>query len=335
MKSLINKVLIFVIVSFAFVTMTGNVQAQNASTLSQLKELSFPVGEFNGLQVGGDFEVNVSRGGNSVRVTVDEPLSKYVDVYVRSKTLFIVYNEKSVPKEIRKQYKGRGAAKPVFRAYVSMPVLSYASLSDNAVLNCSDEFSGSTFELEMTDKSQVKNLSAAGSNLKVFLKKNAQASLSLRSTDMLEVVADGNSNLKVFARSRAIVFTATGSSQAALDSDSDFLTISTAGSGRLTATAHAQTTTLLLVGSSSLSLSGDSPDCDLKAERNATLDADSFFVRNLKADMSGSPKATLSVSDNVDVNLVGGSTLFYVGQPVFKIGKIVKSTLAPKGTVTK
>ena len=334
MKSFINKVLVCVIGIIASVTVAQPVQAQSASSMSPLKELSFPVGEFNGLQVGGDFEVNVSRGSNTVRVTVDEPLSKYVDVYVRSKTLFIVYNEKSVPKELRKQYKGRGATKPVFRAYVSMPMLNFVSLSDNAVLNCADEFSGSSFELEMTDKAQVKNLATAGSNLKVNLKKNAQASLSFRSTDLLEVVADGNSNLKLFARSRSLVFTATGSSQAALDSESDFLTLSTAGSGRLTANSHAQTTTLLLVGSSALTLSGDSPECELKAERNATLDADSFFVRDLKAEMSGSPKATVSVSDSIDVSLMGGS-LFYVGQPIFKIGKIVKSTLAPKGTATK
>lgn len=333
MKSLFNKVLVCVIGIFTSVSLSVYAQAQ-AST--QLEEKSYPVGEFTALDICDDFEVTVSRGSCSVRVAVDNALSPYVQVYVRSKTLYVSYDEKAVPKDIKKMYKGRGAPVPVFRVYVSLPVLTAVTLSDNAVLNTADEFSGSRFELDMTDKSQVKNLSVAGSSLKVSMKKNSQALLTLRSTDMLEAIADGNSNLKMSAYARTMVVTATGgSSQVNLTGESDFLTLSTAGNSKLIAHARAETTTLVMGGSSQVALTGDSPEFEIKGDKSAELDADDFLVKTLKVSLSGSNKANVSVMDNIEVTLLGGSSLFYTGNPTFRIGKIFKSTLAPKGSSAK
>ena len=46
-------------------------------------------------------------------------------------------------------------------------------------------------------------------------------------------------------------------------------------------------------------------------------------------------KASVNVSDTVDATLQGGAALYYSGTPSFKIGKIIKSTLAPKGAPAK
>ena len=69
----------------------------------RLVDKTYPVGDFTALEISDDFDVTLTRGASSVKLTVDEPLLQYVDVYVRSKTLFVVYNEKSVPKEIKIQ----------------------------------------------------------------------------------------------------------------------------------------------------------------------------------------------------------------------------------------
>ena len=61
---------------------------------------------------------------------------------MRSKTLFITYDEKAVPKDIKKLYKGKNAPKPVFRAVISLPELNGFTLEDNVVLNTTEEFFG-------------------------------------------------------------------------------------------------------------------------------------------------------------------------------------------------
>ena len=55
-------------------------------------------------------------------------------------------------------------------------------------------------------------------------------------------------------------------------------------------------------------------------------------VETVDASLTNSSSVTVTVSKQVNVNLIGGSSLYYSGNPVFQIEKIVKSTLAPYGT---
>ena len=55
-------------------------------------------------------------------------------------------------------------------------------------------------------------------------------------------------------------------------------------------------------------------------------------LETIEANLSNSSNVTVTVSNLVYANLVGGSALYYSGTPEFRIEKIVKSTLAPFGT---
>ena len=89
-------------IAFAAVLFLAPQRAAAQSLSAQLTDKDIMVSEFNAVNVSDDFEVTVSRGTYGVRLTVDKELAPYVEVYVRSKVLYISYDEKAVPKEIRK-----------------------------------------------------------------------------------------------------------------------------------------------------------------------------------------------------------------------------------------
>ena len=142
MKLLKDKSLKAVIgmIAFVAVLLVAPQRAAAQSLSAQLTDKDIMVSEFNAVNVSDDFEVTVSRGTYGVRLTVDKELAPYVEVYVRSKVLYVSYDEKAVPKELRKQYRGKGALTPVFRVAAYTPMLKAVTLSDNASLIGIDEF---------------------------------------------------------------------------------------------------------------------------------------------------------------------------------------------------
>ena len=157
-------------IAFAAVLLGVPQRAAAQSLSAQLSEKDIMVSEFNAVNVSDDFEVTVSRGTYGVRLTVDKELAPYVEVYVRSKVLYISYDEKAVPKDLRKVYRGKGALTPVFRVVAYTPELQAVTLSDNATLSGVEEFVGNDFELTMAGKSQVKNLSVSAASARMSMK---------------------------------------------------------------------------------------------------------------------------------------------------------------------
>ena len=93
--------------------------------------------------------------------------------------------------------------------------------------------------------------------------------------------------------------------------------------------------TLNAGGFSKLNLSGEADAIDIRGERSASIEANAFVVKKADANLSGSSKVNISISESLNATLVGGSSLYYTGTPSIKIGKIIKSTLAPYGSTAK
>ena len=324
MKRLTDKFLSAIIGIIAFVSLavlaSPSLQAQSLS--AKLTDKQIPVSEFNSLNVSDDFEVTLARGAYGVRLTVDEQLAPYVEVYVKAKTLFLSYDEKSVPKELRKLYKGRNGLTPVFRVTAYTPEIQSISLSDNATFIGVEEFLSSQFELTAIGKSQVKNLAVSAASAKIILKKNAQAVVSVKSERGVEVNTDNSSNLKL---------TFTGNELAVNSEGSSVLNVFSAGSAQVSITADAEKVDLTTEGSSKVVLTGQGETLTVKGTRSSSVDAYSMPVKTVEANLSGA-SVTVNVEKEVAVTLVSGASLYYSGTPVFKIDKIVKSTLAPYGT---
>lgn len=330
MKALVNKVLWLTLGLVCLLALPARAQA-TAGT----EEKTLPVGEFTSLSVSDDFEVSLVKGRHGVRITSEKELIPYIQVYVRSKTLFITYDEKSVPKDIKKLFKGRGASDPVFRAVVQMPELGGISLSNNATLSAAEDFNGSSFELNLADKAQVKSLSVRANSASLNLKKNAQASLTLEAENRLEINTEGNAGLKLSGKAAELALNAAGSSDVTLAADTKSSSVTTSGSAGVSLSQKTEVITLNVGGSSKLNLSGEAKSLQIRGERNAQVEANAFNVEKCEASMSGSSRINISISESLEASLVGGSALYYSGTPTIKIGKVIKSTLAPYGSSSK
>lgn len=309
-------------------------QEQQSFTI-QLEDKVLPVSDFNTVNVANDFEVTLDKGDCGVRLTVDNALSPYVQVYVRAKTLYIGYDDKSVPKDIKKLYKAKGAAQPTFRAVVTLPELAGLTMTDNATVTSAVEFPSEFFQLTVGDKVQVKSLSVIATTASVTMTKNAQAVLALKVDDKIEINNDGNTNLKLSANTNNLQLSGTGNATVSIGAETPSATVNGNGNAKLALAAKADVINANALGSSKLVLSGEAKDLVVRGEKSGDIDADGLLTTNVNVNMSGSSKASVNVSDTVEATLVGGSTLFYSGTPNFQIGKIVKSTLAPKGTALK
>lgn len=304
-----------------------------AQNFNQLEEKTLPVGEFHSVSATDNFEITLERGACSVTVTADQQLSPYVQVYVRSKVLYVTYDEKSVPKDIRKLYKGRNAPTPVFRVAVTLPALSGLYLSENVNVTAKDTFESNRLDLTLADKAQVKNLTVRGTAATVNLRKNTQAVLELQMDSSLEMSTEGNAILKADVQAKDLAVSAAGSSQLSLSArQTGTATLRCAGSSKLAFMGEVDKMDLQAAASADVALNGSAQTFLLKAEKNADVDANAFPVQRLEADMSGSSRAEVNVVETLSATLVGGSALYYSGTPVFRIGKIMKSTLAPYGT---
>ena len=334
MKMLKDKSLKAIIgmVAFASVLLLAPQRAAAQSLSAQLTDKDIAVTEFNAVNVSDDFDVTVSRGTYGVRLTVDKELAPYVEVYVRSKVLYISYDEKAVPKDLRKLYRGKGGLTPVFRVVAYTPELQSVSLSDNATLIGVDEFVANDFELTAVGKSQVKNLSISAASARISMKKSAVASLNIKTDRGVEVNTDNSSNLKLTFTGRELALTADGSSVVVADGPTKSLNLTTGGSSQVSVTSDTEKVDLTTEGSSKLTLTGKAEEMKVKGSRSSVVDAFAMPLKTVEANLSNSCTVTVTVSEEVSANLVGGSALFYSGTPDFKIEKIVRSTLAPYGT---
>ena len=309
-------------------------QEQQSFTI-QLEDKVLPVSDFNSISVSNDFEVTLDKGECGVRLTVDNALSPYVQVYVRAKTLYIGYDDKSVPKDIKKLYKAKNAAQPTFRAVVTLPDIAALTMTDNATVTSAVEFPGEFLQLTLGDRTQVKSLSVLSTTATITMTKNAQAVLALKADDKIEITNDGNTNLKLSANTGNLNVTANGNATISIGAETPQATINANGNSKLALAAKADQISTNSMANSKVVLSGETVGLSVRGEKNGDIDADGLLVKDVVANMNGNAKATVGAAETVDATLLGGSALFYSGTPAFTIGKVIKSTLAPKGSALK
>ena len=326
MKNLISKLLCLAVLASAFAF------PSRAQFVNHLEETTLPVGEFTMVSANGDFEVTLSKGSYGVRLTTDKNLTPYVQVYVRSNTLYLTYDEKSVPKDIKKLYKGKNASQPVFRAVVSMPQLNGIELDDNVILSSAEAFYGSDIVISLTDKAQVRNLTVQGNSITVNMKKNAQAALTLTADKKMEVTTDDKAILKLAGKAQEITLNAKGNSDNALSGEGEILNLNLSEKTTGNVSHRTKNAVLNVGGSSKLILTGTGEYLEVKGGKNAEVEAVAFPVKTMKAELDGG-KVNVAVEKEMNVTLLGGSSLFFTGSPTLIVNKIVKSTLAPAGTV--
>ena len=325
MKTLNSKVLRMVICSIALL---GSAVWGSAQTRKRVHEVS----AFNAIDVKNNFEVTVAKGGYGVKLTVDNALSDFAKVYVKGNTLYIYCDEKAIPKEVKKMYKGKNAPVPVLRAVVYAPELSGITMDDESTLTGADDFNAERFEMSLAGKANVKTLTVHANSARIQMKKNSQAVLSLETSGEIDVTTENAANLRLASNSRDLTLNAAGSSQQSISCDVlTALTVNAEGSSQTSVGVNTAKVYVAAAGSSKVAVSGTANALTVKTARSASVDALGLPVQEAEVEMNNGT-VTLSPEKSLSLDLSNGGTVNYNGTPEIKVVKIVKSTLLPYGT---
>lgn len=324
MNTMIRNIFMAAVCSVAF---SGILVAQELFPSQPQKEKTCAVQPFYAVSAGDSFEVILQEGPCSVKLNTDEALQPYITVAVRDSILYIDYDEKAVPSDIKRVYRGVNAPTPILRATVWAPALSGIRGLQNAVIKGNGTVFSDGMELYLSDKAAVRDLKLDVDHAKVKMDKNSTAILEILSETQLELSLEDNSQIKLKYKARNLLMRETKNTTAFMEGESATATYSIDGSARCRDQHKGNVLVVEAGGNSEVSLSGQVGDLTLKTERNANLDALEMKTTRVKADMTGRSTANVNVEEFLSVNLTGGSALYYKGIPAFQVGKIEKSTL--------
>ena len=279
----------------------------------------------------GAFDVSLVRAdAYSIKIVTDAVISDYVTSTVRDQTVYISYDSKSVPKEVKKLYKGRSTPDPVLRVIISAPDIHEVVLGDKSTFSCTEPLRTSRFNLSLLDNASVKALQVSAENIGILLKKKSSAILTL-DAGVLTVSTEGNANARISGKYGAVSTASDGSSTLIIEGDCEELELKGNGSSQQTVNSKAGKVTLDLANSSKVALSGSADELTIRGRNNASADIRNCNIDEVTLTLNSST-VHIGAKKKLNLELTSGAEVFYDGDPQFIVKKIIKSTLAPAGS---
>ena len=318
----------FLTIVAASIAMLGGVSL-HAQTTTLEREFS----EFAGIEAANNFDISVVKGPYGVQLTVDQLIADCVVSYVKGKVLFLDLDEKAIPKETKKIYKGKNVPPPVLRAVVYLPegYIESIKLKDSATLSATSEMNSNKFDVDLAGTSSIKALTVATGTAEISLSKKSTAVLTVNAEKNLRVNAEGSSSIKLTQTSGELSVKSANSSVSIISGNTGDLDVTSAGSSQVQITSELKKADIDAANSSKVTLTGKVEKLQARGSNNSVIDASGMPAQKAIAQISNG-EMTVNVSEEIKVELVSGASLYYSGDPDFKIVKIIKSTLAPVGT---
>ena len=276
---------------------------------AQTKDVYHDFSMFTSLNIR-NFEVYVEKSENfGIKLSVDELLERYVEAYVKNKTLYVSIDFKDVPRDIRRIYKGKNVEPPILRVTVFMGNINEISLSEGAVFSASEQLESDRFDLKLYDNSKISGLMLNANTANIVLEKKSSALLNLNVKEVT-IKTYGASNLKLNHTSEYLSLDASNYSSNSIIGDGSVLDI-TAG------------------GTSQITLQGTCKKLNIEAKKASMVNALELSTNEAKIKQSGSSVVTENASDKLTVEMDGSSFLYFNGEPVVKVISIKSSSLLP------
>ena len=276
---------------------------------AQTKDVYHDFSMFTSLNIR-NFEVYVEKSENfGIKLSVDELLERYVEAYVKNKTLYVSIDFKDVPRDIRRIYKGKNVEPPILRVTVFMGNINEISLSEGAVFSASEQLESDRFDLKLYDNSKISGLMLNANTANIVLEKKSSALLNLNVKEVT-IKTYGSSNLKLNHTSEYLSLDASNYSSNSIIGDGSVLDI-TAG------------------GTSHITLQGNCKKLNIEAKKASMVNALELSTNEAKIKQSGSSVVTENASDKLTVEMDGSSFLYFNGEPVVKVISIKSSSLLP------
>ena len=282
-----------------------------AQTVTQLVPEELPA--FDRISLGGDFSLSLSYGKQfRVVVDVEELYADYVLLAVEDSSLNISVDDRRVPGDVKRMFRNKDAAQPVFRVSVTMPeVLSFLRLTENASLASADElvFNPDEFALRATDNARTASFSVPSSRMSLDLDKKSEVQMRSGS-DTLFVRMAGNANLTLEQHARTVVVNSVANASMQLDGEAEEMEV------------H-------LKGTSKAILNGRAGQASFEMANSTNVNAISLDCREAHALMTGICTLSLSVNDDLYVDMSHGASLYFLNEPNVHVQYIKNSSLMP------
>lgn len=268
---------------------------------------------FHSIELGGDFALDIEYGKQyTVRLSVEELFADYVLFSVLDSTLAVTLDERHVPAEVRKIFRGKDASTPVFRINVTMPEsLRSLKLSSRAVLLSADDLvvDSDRFQLQVTDNARVASLAFGSGRVALALDKKADVRMSV-TCDSLSVVQAGTANLNLTQHTDVSAFDVSGSSTLEVKGETGLLKIDSRGFAKSV-------------------LGGEAPVVRYKLANSSQVNATLLESSRAFVEMSGLGSLTQAASEELSVDLTGGATVYFLNDPSIHVIYLKNASLIP------
>ena len=287
------------------------IMASVISGRSQTRSVEHDFSPFDAIEASDGFKVSTSQSDSySVKLTVDDALESYVECYVKAGTLHIGLDEKNVPRDLKKQYKGKNSGDPTLVAIVYMPSLKKLILNDNSEFFNSSNLSGESFTLALNGTSKIADLKVVAKTIDIALTKNAKLTNA-------NLSAEGDATINMDSKTTATLSCA-----------AENLILTTAGSSDLTLSANIEKKAVLYVsGTAKLTMSGSANALEVNGKAtSAKIDAHALQAETANLVVSGT-SMSVAVAQAIEFDLGKGTEVTYSGDPTVKIVKIQNASV--------
>lgn len=287
-----------IIIAFALVV--------SIAASAQMKTTDYNYSSFKGISADSEFEVAVSFGKDyKVSVQAESPYMQYISVGVSAGNLEITMNEKAVPAEVKKLYKG---VKPAFKATVVMPALEKIVLKGKSVMTVQGELkSNGSVDVTVTDNAELKPLAVVAPECKVVLEKKGAADITFNG-EKIVVAASGSSNLNLTREVNDSEIALSGASNLVLRGSSNSMVISSKGASKA-------------------ALNGSATNVEYTLGGTSNINAVGMEASTAKVSMSGLCSLTQAAKDSLSINVTGGASLVFDGAPVIDIETVKNASV--------
>lgn len=287
--------------------------ASVVSGLAQTRTIEHEYSEFTSIVASNGFHVNLVKDEiYATRLTVDDALESYVQCYVKAKTLYIGLDDKNIPKDLKKSYKGKNASDPTLVVTVYAPSINALTLSTEATFSANYTIAVPSFNLNLSDNCSVNNLSIeAPKSVNLTVAKKANISSVDIKTGRLEVSASGNGIITGQISVDAISVISTNSAEVSFNGNMKNSEINASGSSKILLTGRGD----------KLAVSGKGV--------SSKVDASGLSVDEASVDVSG-VSVLVNADKTLELNLEKAAEVQYSGDPDIEIVKIQNSSVIRK-----
>ena len=266
---------------------------------------------FHSIELGGDFALDIEYGKQyRMRLSVEELFADYVMFSALDSTLAVTLDERRVPTEVRRLFRGKEA--PVFRVSVTMPeTLRSLELDGRSVLLSADDLvvDPDAFDLRVTDNARVASLAFGSGRVALTLDKKADVDMSV-TCDSLSVSLAGTADLDLTQHTQVSAFETSGSSTLAVKGETGLLKLNSRGFSKSI-------------------LNGEAPVVRYKLANSSQVNATLLEAKRAFVEMSGLGSLTQAASEELSVDLSAGATVYFLNDPTIRVIYLKNASLIP------